>query len=149
MLELDLEEGIGLVDNPHLNRIAALGLALEEMREDTGYGARVVENARAIAGALHGRGVPLRFRERGFTASHQVLFGLSAAGAEKLCRDLEEVSVFIDAWGRLGTAEATHRGMGPEEMKALADCIATVYHGQPHGDIAQTVRELAAAFEMP
>ena len=149
MLELDLEDGIGLVDNPHLNRIAALGLALEEMQEDPGYGNRVVENSRALARALDEQGVPVRFSERGYTSSHQVLLDLSTAEAERLCRGLEEVSIFIDAWARLGTAEATHRGMGPQEMRAVAGCIAPVYRRDPAAGIAETVRELAAAFDLP
>jgi glycine hydroxymethyltransferase len=149
MLELDLEAGIGLVDNPHLNRIAALGLALEEVGEDPGYGARVVDHSRTIARALHEQGVPVRFSERGYTSSHQVMLDLTTAEAEKLCRDLEESSVFIDAWGRLGTAEATPRGMGPEEMKAIAGCIAAVYRGEANAGIAETVRELAATFDLP
>ncbi len=124
MLELDLEYGIGLVDNPHLNRIAALGVALEEMLDDPGYGARVVENSRALARALDGLGVPVRFRERGYTASHQVLLDLGEAEKEKLCRDLEAAGIFIDRWGRLGTAEVTHLGMGPRDMQDIADRIA-------------------------
>jgi glycine hydroxymethyltransferase len=145
MLELDLEEGIGLVDNPHLNRIAALGLALEEMTGDPGYGAMVVENSRTLARALDENGVPVRFPDRGYTSSHQVLLGLGTAEGKKLCRDLEEIGIFIDAWGRLGTAEVTHRGMGPDEMMIIAGFIARVYRGEPRG-VAKNVRELAAAF---
>ncbi|RJP29878.1 MAG: hypothetical protein C4536_11045 [Actinobacteria bacterium] len=146
MLELDLESGIGLVDNPHLNRIAALGLAFEELLDDPGYGARVVENSRALARALDGSGVPVRLRERGYTASHQILLDLGADGAEKLCRALEEVNIFIDAWGRLGTAEVTHRGMGPGEMSILASWIAAVYAGERRERLAKEVRELAFSF---
>ena len=149
MLELDLEEGIGLVDNPHLNRIAALGLALQEMLNDPGYGARVVENSRALARALEEQGIPVRFRDRSYTASHQILLDLDAPTREKLCRDLEEVRIFIDAWGRMGTAEVTHRGMGPQEMKTIADCIAAVYKGEARAGAAEAVRRLAASFDIP
>lgn len=146
MLELDLESGIGLVDNPHLNRIAALGVTLEEMLDDPGYGARVVENSRTLARALDESGIPVRFRERGYTSSHQVLLDLGAEERKKLCRDLESVGIFIDAWGRLGTAEITHRGMGADEMRAVAACVAAVYRGEPRAGIEKTVRDLATAF---
>jgi len=146
MLELDLEAGIGLVDNPHLNRIAALGIALEEMLEDPGYGERVVENSRALARALDESGVPVRFRERGYTASHQILLDLDADGAETLCRALEDVGIFIDAWGRLGTAEATHRGMGPAEMEILAAWIAAIYKERPPAKLPEEIRQLALSF---
>ena len=146
MLELDLEAGIALVDNPHLNRIAALGLALEELLENPSYGDRVVENARALAGALDRSGVPVRFRERGYTASHQVLLDLPSPEAGRLCRELEEAGIFIDAWGRLGTAEATHRGMGPEEMEAVAGLIAEAYSGRAGRELRARAAELARRF---
>jgi glycine hydroxymethyltransferase len=146
MLELDLEEGIGLVDNPHLNRIAALGLALEEMLEDRGYGNGVVANSRALARALDEQGVPVRFRDRGYTESHQVFLDLGGGEAEKLCRSLETVRIFIDAWGRMGTAEVTHAGMGPEEMRTIASCISRTYRGEPNDDVADIVRGLCDSF---
>jgi len=146
ILELDLEAGIGLVDNPHLNRIAALGLALEEMQQDVSYGGRVVENSRVLAHTLDESGVPVRFRERGYTASHQVLLDLDAAGAERLCRALEEACIFIDAWGRLGTAEVTHHGMGAGEMRAMATWIAGIYAGEPGRNLLDEVAELARSF---
>ncbi len=146
MLELDLEAGIGLVDNPHLNRIAALGLALEEMLEDPSYGARVVENARTLAAGLDRLGVPVRFADCGYTQSHQVLLDLDPPEAGKLCRDLEEAGIFIDAWGRLGTAEITHRGMGQGEMEAVAGFIAEVHGGSPAPGLRERAAELARSF---
>ncbi|MBC7248269.1 MAG: hypothetical protein H5T73_10905 [Actinobacteria bacterium] len=145
-LELDLEEGIALVDNPHVNRIAALGIALEELLADRDYGRRVVENARSLAASLHERGLPVRFSERGFTASHQVLLHLEGKEAAKLCRSLEEKGIFIDAWGRLGTAEVTHLGMGPGEMDTIARWMVDIYRGRARDDLSSEVRELAARF---
>ncbi|WP_458011128.1 hypothetical protein [Candidatus Solincola sp.] len=148
-LELDLEAGIGLVDNPHLNRIAALGIALEELQVDPTYGRRVVENARALAEALHADGVPVRFAGRGFTASHQVLLDLGEKEAERMCRDLERHGIFIDAWGRLGTAEVTRQGMGTGEMRRIAGWIAAVYHGDPPPGLASEVKRMAERFSSP
>lgn len=148
VLELDLEAGIALVDNPHLNRIAALGTALEEMLDDPTYGGRVIENARALAAALDGSGVPVRFPERGYTASHQVLLDIAAPEAEGLCRSLEEANIFIDAWGRLGTCEVTHLGMGPGEMETIAGWIARVHGGASASGLRPDVERLAAAFTL-
>jgi glycine hydroxymethyltransferase len=127
-LDFDLDTGLGLVDNPHVNRITALGIALEEMLEDPGYGERVIENARALACALDALGVPVRFKERGYTASHQVLLDLDPAGAEQLCHRLEKARIFTDIGGRIGTAEVTRRGMAPQDMKEIAERVAEVYH---------------------
>ena len=144
-LGFDLEKGLGLVDNMHLNRVAALGLALEEIRADPSYGPRVVENARALAKGLDTRGVPLRYRDRGYTASHQVILDLDEERARTFCADLEQVNVFIDIGGRIGTAEATHRGLGVEEMDAAADILAEVYHEGPKETLKKRVALLVRA----
>ncbi len=125
--EIDLEMGIGLVDNPHVNRIAALGVALEELLEDRDYGRRVIENAQTLAKALDELGVPMKFHERGYTGSHQVFIDIGPARAQTFCHELEQVGIFIDEEARLGTAEVTHRGMGASEMQAIAELIAEAY----------------------
>ena len=127
-LDFDIDTGLGLVDNPHMNRIAALGITLEEMLSDPGYGDRVIENAKTLAKALDDLDVPVRFRERGYTASHQVLMDLEPPAAEALCRRLEEAGIFVDIGGRMGTAEVTRRGMAPSDMKEVAKRVAEVYH---------------------
>ncbi|MFO7991946.1 MAG: serine hydroxymethyltransferase [Thermoplasmata archaeon] len=127
-LEIDLETGIGLVDNPHVNRIAALGLALEEMMEDKDYGARVVKNSKALAGALDELGVSMKFADRGYSESHQIFIDEDWDLTGKLCRALDEEGIFIDRTGRIGTAEVTHRGMKKEDMLEIAQRISEVYH---------------------
>ena len=124
-IDVDTDTGIGLVDNPHVNRIAALGVAAEEMLEDQGYGARVIKNARKLASALDERDVPIRFADRGFTASHQVFLDIKSEDAIKLCHELEKHKIFIDTTGRMGTAEVTHRGI--TDMDGIAERISEVY----------------------
>ncbi len=144
MLEFDFDAGIGLVDNPHLHRVAALGVALEEMRDDgAAYARQVVANARALAGALHDRGMPVRFADRGFTETHQVLLSLEPGEARRLCRTLEEQHIFIDISGRLGVAEATHVGMEEGEMETVARLIAAASEGE---EVRDEVAALAARF---
>ncbi len=148
-LEIDLEEGVALVDDPHPSRIAALGIVLEELLADRDYDRRVVGNARVLASSLHERGVPVRFAERGFTASHQLLLYLDEEAARALCRQLERAGIFIDAWARLGTAEVTRLGMGAAEMETVAWWISEVYHGNPGAGSATEVRKLAMRFASP
>jgi glycine hydroxymethyltransferase len=143
--DLDFEGGIGLVDNPHVNRIAALGLALEEMLDDRSYGRRVIENAKALAGALDEQGIPVWFRDRGYTESHQVLLDLDRDLAANFCRKLDEAGIFIDLSGRIGTAEVTHRGMGPAEVREIARWMAGIFHGNAPRDVKKRIRELAAS----
>lgn len=127
MLDLDLQAGIRLVDNPHPARIAALGVALERLLADRGYGRRVIDNAKALAAGLLEEGVPVRFRERGFTESHQVFLALGGEEAAAYCRALEAKGIFIDVSGRLGTAEITSRGLDPGDVRALAFTMGAVY----------------------
>jgi glycine hydroxymethyltransferase len=137
-LEFDFEGGIGLVDNPHLHRIAALGITLEEMRDHGAtYARQVVANARALAGALHDQGMPVRCADLGYTESHQVLLSLPPNEARHLCRTLEDQHIFIDISGRIGVAEATHIGMQEDEMEAIARLInAAAQDEQVRDDVA-------------
>ncbi len=141
-LDIDLETGIGLVDNPHMNRIAALGIAFEELLRDQDYGKRVIRNSKELARALDERGVPVRFKEKGYTESHQILLDINQDRAEKLCRELEEVSIFIDIAGRIGVAEVTHRGMGESDMGDIAELFSDVFFHGPKDELKSRVRKL-------
>jgi glycine hydroxymethyltransferase len=129
VLDFGIEGDIGLVDNPHPARIAALGLALLELEEDADYASRVVANARALAAGLVSAGVPVRFQDRGYTASHQIFLDLDLERGKVYCAALEKEGIFIDIAGRLGTAEVTRRGMSPDDMAAVADRMAAVWRG--------------------
>ena len=126
-LDIDLETGIGLVDNPHVNRIAALGLALEELLADPDYGGRVIKNARILAKALEDNSVPMRFGDRGYTESHQIFIDMEPEPAQRLCGELEKDGIFIDVSGRLGLAELTRRGCGADDLQELAVRISGHY----------------------
>jgi len=139
MLDFDLDEGIGLVDNPHMNRIAALGEALEEIADDTDYGKRVIENARALAAALNERGVPVRFKERGYTGSHQIFLDLNEEEAMNLCHSLEKVGIYMDVAARIGTAEVTHLGMKEPDMDFIAGFISEVHEGNSSDELRKRV----------
>jgi len=146
MLDFDLEEGIGLVDNPHMNRIAALGLALEEIADDSNYGKCVIENAKALAVALDERGVPVRFKERGYTGSHQIFLDLNEEEAMKLCHSLETVGIYMDVASRMGTAEVTHLGMKKPDMDSIAGFISEVYEGNSSDGLRKSVSEFRDNF---
>lgn len=144
MLEFDFEGGIGLVDNPHLHRIAALGVTLEEMRDHGAtYARQVVANAQALAGALHDHAMPVWFADRGHTVSHQILLSLPPVEARQLCRTLEQQHIFIDISGRIGVAEATHVGMQEDEMETIARLIKAAAQGE---QVRDDVAVLASRF---
>jgi len=110
------------VDNAHWNRIAALTLALEEMKTyGRKYARQVIRNAQTLAKALAEDGFPVVCPQLGYTQSHQVL--LNYSGRKRggvIARKLEKANIIVDRGVRLGVCEATRRGMKEEEMQRIA-----------------------------
>ena len=101
------------------------------------YAHKIVENAQVLAGELMARGVQL---VSGGTDNHLMLVDLrsEACTGKELEARLDAVHItankntvpgetrspFVTSGVRLGTPAVTTRGMGPEEMKVIAGCIA-------------------------
>ena len=101
------------------------------------YAAKIVENAKAMADELTARGVKL---VSGGTDNHLLLIDLTDVDCtgKELEHNLDEVHItankntvpgekrspFVTSGVRVGTPAVTTRGMGPAEMKIIADCIA-------------------------
>ncbi|MUT96830.1 MAG: serine hydroxymethyltransferase [Subdoligranulum sp.] len=101
------------------------------------YAAKIVENAKAMADELTARGVKL---VSGGTDNHLLLIDLTDEDCtgKELEHNLDEVHItankntvpgekrspFVTSGVRVGTPAVTTRGMGPAEMKIIADCIA-------------------------
>jgi glycine hydroxymethyltransferase len=116
------------VDNAHWNRIAALTLALAEMKRfGKEYAKQVVRNAKQLAKALAEHGLPVVCKDYGFTSSHQVIldFGGFDNGREIGLR-LERANIIVDCAVRLGTCEITRRGMKEAEMEKIAEFIKRI-----------------------
>jgi glycine hydroxymethyltransferase len=113
------------VDNAHWNRIAALTLALAEMKSfGRAYAEQVIRNSRALAKALYDYGFPVKCPDLGFTQSHQVILDYgSAEQGRKIAERLQEANIIVDCAIRLGTCEVTRRGMGEAEMLKIAELI--------------------------
>jgi len=116
------------VDNAHWNRIAALTLALAEMKEfGKEYARQVIKNARRLAKSLAEYGLPVTCKEYGFTDSHQVL--LDFGGFEKgmkVASKLEKANIIVDCGVRLGTCEITRKRMKEAEMEKIAEFIGRI-----------------------
>ncbi len=142
-------------------KAVCFGEALQPAFRD--YARRVVENAQALAAQLLARGVKL---VSGGTDNHLMLVDLS----EETCtgRDLEhrldavhitankntipgeKRSANVTSGVRLGTPAATTRGMGVDEMKVIADCIADcIWHfDEKKDEIAARVLALTERFPL-
>lgn len=126
-----------LLDNAHWNRIAGVAQALAEHKEfGEAYAKQVVRNARAFGVALAEHGFPVRFKDHGYTESHQLL--LDEGGMKRAFRmtpqefstAMEENNLIVDAVGRLGTNEVTRLGAKEREMADIAELMERVTAGK-------------------
>lgn len=152
----------GMQGGPLMHAVAgkavAFGEALQpEFRE---YAARIVENCRALADGLLEGGMDL---VSGGTDNHLVLVDLREAdvNGHELERRLEAVGVTcnknmvpndpepptVTSGVRLGTPAMTTRGMGPDEMREVAEIVAATARGKTDG-LRDRVATLTEAFPL-
>jgi len=142
-------------------KAVCFGEALQPAFKD--YARKIVENAAALADGLTARGVKL---VSGGTDNHLLLIDLTDEDCtgKELEHNLDEVHItankntvpgekrspFVTSGVRVGTPAVTTRGMGPAEMKIIADCIADCIFDfeAKKEDIAARVAELSARFPL-
>jgi len=138
-----------LLDNAHWNRIAALYVALSEMKRfGKQYARQVIRNSKVLARALHDHGVKLLGEDRGFTESHQTIVDVpSIDEGRRLASRLEEANIIVDVGIRVGTSEETRRGMREEEMNQIAELISRVWiHDEDPKKLKKDVRRIRREF---
>ena len=127
------------------------------------YARKIVENAKALEAELTARGVKL---VSGGTDNHLLLIDLTdeECTGKELEHNLDEVHItankntvpgekrspFVTSGVRIGTPAVTTRGMGVDEMKVIADCIADCifdFAGKKD-DIVKRVADLTAKFPL-
>ena len=102
------------------------------------YARKIVENAKALEAELTARGVKL---VSGGTDNHLLLIDLT---------DEDCTGPFVTSGVRIGTPAVTTRGMGPDEMKVIADCIADCVFdfANKKDEVASKVEELTKKFPL-
>ncbi|MHA1841993.1 MAG: hypothetical protein ACTSYW_08475 [Candidatus Heimdallarchaeota archaeon] len=149
-VDLDLEKGIRLVDNNHPNRIAALGItALELLEFGKVYAQQIIKNSKALASSLDRNGVPVRFKNKGFSESHQVLIETSETEGESIKNRAEKLGLMVDSELRIGTSEITRLGMKELEAKEIGEIFAQIYHNNESPELMRRIRDLARMFRQP
>ncbi|HDN17586.1 MAG TPA: aminotransferase class I/II-fold pyridoxal phosphate-dependent enzyme [Candidatus Bathyarchaeota archaeon] len=150
-----------LVNNHHINRVAALAAALCEMLEfGEKYAEQTVRNAKALAESLYERGINVLCPDLGFTESHQVLFDVGKGKAKNITGILEDANIItnptplphdnsdMDMSGvRLGVQEITRLGMKESEMVFIAELISKVLGGVSSSKIKTEVADLLSKFQ--
>jgi glycine hydroxymethyltransferase len=116
------------VDNAHWNRIAALTLALAEMRNfGKDYALQIVRNSKTLAKSLHDLGFPVICSHLGFTKSHQVILDYGdVRKARSVAEKLQRANIIVDCVIRVGTCEVTRRGMKEADMLRVAELLRRV-----------------------
>ncbi|MFW9924634.1 MAG: hypothetical protein ACFFDW_15235 [Candidatus Thorarchaeota archaeon] len=149
VLDLDLEKGIRLVDNNHPNRIAALGVtALEMIEYGKSYAEQIIKNSKALAKSLHKKGVPVKFANKEFTESHQVIIKTEDySEGNTIKTKAEKYGLIIDSGIRLGTSEITRLGMKELEAKEIGTIFSKIYHDEDTDEILGKIAGLAELFQ--
>jgi glycine hydroxymethyltransferase len=138
------------VDNAHWNRIAAMTLALAEMKEfGKAYARQIVRNSRVLGKALSDYGFPVICKHLGFTRSHQVI--LNYGDYEKgraVAEKLQNANIIADCVVRIGTCEVTRRGMKEKEMLRIAELLKrAIIDGEPATSIKKDVAKMSTEFQ--
>ena len=158
----------GLQGGPHNHTTAAIAVAAREAGEPAfvEYAKRVVDNAKTLAEALVARGFGVT---TGGTDNHLMLVDLTSKGVagKPVAQALDRAGIvanynavpfdprkpFDPSGLRIGTPAVTSRGMGKEEMLALAAWIdrvvANVADEALLRAVAGEVREVCAKFPAP
>jgi glycine hydroxymethyltransferase len=152
----------GMQGGPLMHAIAGKAVAFGEALkpEFEVYARNIVKNCRAMAKGLLEGGLNL---VSGGTDNHLILVDLIETGTtgKELEEALEAVGITcnknmvpndpekptITSGVRLGTAAMTTRGMGPDEMREIADIIAIAARGQLDG-LRDRVTALTEAFPL-
>ncbi len=156
----------GTQGGPLEHVIAAKAVAFGEALTDDfkAYAKQVVENAKALANALIGRGFAI---VSGGTDSHLMLVdlrpkNLTGKAAEKILGQAgitvnkntipdDPQSAFVTSGIRIGTPAVTTRGLGVGEMRRVAELIDRALTHPDEGTLAAIkveVEELASAFPL-
>ena len=138
------------VDNAHWNRIAALSLALAELKAyGKEYARQIIRNAQILAGALAEYGFPVACPSLGYTKSHQVFLDYGGYKEGRvIAKRLEGANIIADCGVRLGVCETTRRGMKADEMERIAEFIKRVIVDKEDSSrVKEDVSKLAKEFQ--
>ncbi len=165
---LDKQVIPGVQGGPLMHAIAAKAIGFHENLQPAfgDYAARIIENARALADALIGRGYHII---SGGTDNHLMLVDLRNKGvtgkAAQLALDHAGITLnknavpfddkppLITSGIRIGTPAITTRGMGVSEMEQVATWIDEVIRNiddeRVHARVAEEVQQLCTRFAVP
>ena len=96
------------------------------------YVRQVICNAKALGKYLDEESIPAKYRELGYTESHQILLDIekieekSDLKYSQIARKMGDANIIIDLGGRIGTKEITRIGMREKDMKYIASFFSEI-----------------------
>jgi glycine hydroxymethyltransferase len=154
----------GYLQTRDQNKYVAAAYSFAEVAEFGSENARqIVQNAQALAHALHQEGFHVLGGERGYTNTHQVILDVHERGGmltEEKCLDcnilLETARLLGDSsdWTkrtglRLGVNEVTRLGMKEGEMPGVARFIRRAADGEKSTQVAADLENFLKEFQVP
>lgn len=154
----------GVLSNHHLNTMAGLGVTLaEELEFGEEYAEQTIKNAQTLAGELASHGIKVLGEKNGYTKSHTVVADIREQGGGKHVSEyLESCGVVLNKnllpWDdnkksqdpsgiRIGSQEVTRIGMGPSEMKEIAEIISmAIVDNKESSQVKSRVIDLKSRF---
>ncbi|WP_256218339.1 hypothetical protein [Bacillus sp. MUM 116] len=126
--------------------------------------AQIVANSKALAKALHDRGITVLGAHKGFTETHQVIVDVKKfGGGLDVAHKLAKANIITnknlipsdkpDDWDypsglRIGTIEITRLGMKEAEMDIIADYIVRALENQePVESVRKRVIEMRTGYQ--
>lgn len=139
-------------DNANWGRIAATAHVLLEMRSfGKAYAKQIVANSQALGRQLDKWGFPVKFKDLGFSQSHQLHVDTAALKDAwgltpwEFADRLEKNNLIVDAVGRIGTNEITRMGAKEDAMQTVAGLTARAARGE---DVRQEVAEFRSQLRL-
>lgn len=121
--------GPTMICNPHLARIASMGIVIDEVPWEQ-YAAQIVENSRAFSDALIDNGFEMRGQSstnfKHLTYCHQVLPKLEREQGIAHRDKLAKHGIHVDGFMRIGTAEITRLGYTAEDCTHLGNLMSQI-----------------------
>jgi len=147
----------GVQGGPHMNTIAGMAVAFEEAasHDFALYAASILKNAKVLSEELRANGLKVFGTE-----NHLMLVDVGEEMGKEVAIKLEKVGIVVNAnmipadsgsamkpsGIRLGTPAVTTRGMKEEEMRVLANIIASVIKGVEIDRMKREVKNLCQKF---
>lgn len=136
------------VDNIHLHRIAALAYSLYEMKHfGNDYAGQIIKNTKALALALDNEGFTVKFKNMGYSESHQLLLDTSQFNYPQLTSKFQTCNIITDNSGRIGTSEITRYGLKEDDMKVIAKFMCRIMQNENLEKIKKDVIEFKSNFK--